>query len=326
MRLSLLISAVLLASPVWAIEAPVDAAPEVKVEAKIDATIEAKVEPKEPQRLCANVGLNTEPREQCIALDNYPQDVCTQVAAAAKRHGLEVGFFARLIWKESLFNANARSHMGAEGIAQFIPSTARLRGLQNSYNPVEALDKSASYLVELSQRFGSLGMAAVAYNAGEGRAGKYLASGGFMPYETQDYVMTITGQSVETWKRRPAMEIDYALVPGKDFMPSCLDMVARKPFKRFENRETVQWSPYGVQLGAHVKRAFAQRIFKRVQQDNMSILGNEKPLILHLRNRGMGSMLRYTVRIGRPNRAEAIKLCRRLRDAGAICTVQRNPR
>ena len=145
--------------------------------------------------------------------------------------------------KKSLFDANARSHMGAEGIAQFIPSTAKLRGLKNVYNPVEALDKSAEYLAELNRRFGSLGMAAVAYNAGENRAAKYLADDPFMPYETQDYVMTITGQSVETWKQRPAMEVDYALIRGKAFMPHALTFVARKPITRFANRLSAAWAP-----------------------------------------------------------------------------------
>ena len=222
--------------------------------------------PEEPKKLCADVGVNDEARAQCIALDKYPEDVCIQVKAAATRHGLPLGFFARLIWKESLFNANARSHMGAEGIAQFIPSTAKIRGLKNVYNPVEALDKSAEYLAELGRRFGSLGMAAVAYNAGETRAAKYLADNPFMPYETQDYVMTITGQSVETWKQRPAMKVDYALIRGKEFMPSCLKLVARKPIDHFKNTLSAAWAPYAVQLGAHAKRSFAQRIFRNVQK------------------------------------------------------------
>lgn len=313
MRLSILISAIFIASPTLATESAIDMAQQGQTDA-------------EPKRLCAHVGLNNEPREQCIALDNYPQDVCTQVAAAAKRHGLEVGFFARLIWKESLFNANARSHMGAEGIAQFIPSTARLRGLKNSYNPVEALDKSASYLVELNRRFGSLGMAAVAYNAGEGRATIYLSDGGFMPYETQDYVMTITGQSVETWKRRPAMEIDYALVPGKGFMPSCLDLVARKPIKRFESRETAQWMPFGVELAAHAKQNIATRIFGRVKAKHSALIGKDSPMVVRVKNRGFGSQSRYAIRIGRKTRGEAVQLCQRIRGAGGVCTVQRNPR
>lgn len=281
---------------------------------------------EEPKKLCANVGINDEPREQCIALDNYPQDVCKQVQAAATRHGLPLGYFARLIWKESLFNANARSHMGAEGIAQFIPSTAKIRGLKNVFNPVEALDKSAEYLAELNRRFGSLGMAAVAYNAGETRAAKYLADNPFMPYETQDYVMTITGQSVETWKQRPAIKVDYALIRGKEFMPACLDLVARKPITYFANTVTATWSPFAVQLGAHAKKKFARRIFKKVQQKHRAILGNEKPQYIFTRNRQFGSMKRYAIRIGRPTRAEAVRLCQKLRAQGGICTVKRNPR
>lgn len=287
---------------------------------------EFEKEPEPPRQLCANVGVNQEPRNQCVALDNYPEDICGQIRASANRHGLPLGFFARLIWKESLFDANAVSHMGAEGIAQFIPSTARLRGLKNSFNPVEALDKSAAYLAELDRRFGSLGMAAVAYNAGENRAEAFLNGSEYMPYETQDYVMTITGQSVETWRKRPAIKVDYALSHGKEFLAACLNLVAKRSIKQFVTSETAQWMPYGVELGAHLKLSAAKRIFQRVKTRHAAVLSKERAIYVRARNRGFGTKLRYTVRVGRKTRGEAVALCRRIRVNNGFCTVKRNPR
>ena len=115
---------------------------------------------------------------------------------------------ARLIWKESLFDPGAVSPKGAQGIAQFMPGTAKLRGLDDPFDPPKALAASAAYLAELRQGFGNLGLAAAAYNAGEERVRKWLARQVGLPYETQDYVLSITGHSHEEWKAETA---DFAI-------------------------------------------------------------------------------------------------------------------
>ena len=68
------------------------------------------------------------------------------------------------------------SPKGAEGIAQFMPRTADWHGLADPFDPIEALRHSAGYLRELRDRFGNLGLAAAAYNAGPGRVSAWLAS------------------------------------------------------------------------------------------------------------------------------------------------------
>jgi len=60
--------------------------------------------------------------------------ICDLIEAEADRNGVPRDFFARLIWKESRFDANAVSPVGAEGIAQFMPGTARLRGLADPFD------------------------------------------------------------------------------------------------------------------------------------------------------------------------------------------------
>jgi len=99
-------------------------------------------------------------------------DMCRVVTQAAADNALPLDFFTRLIWQESRFNPEAVSPKGAQGIAQFMPGTASVRGLVNPFEPVQALREAASYLRELRATFrGSLGLAAAAYNAGPGRVG-----------------------------------------------------------------------------------------------------------------------------------------------------------
>src|SRR5205814_6611619 len=66
-------------------------------------------------------------------------------------------------------SAGAVSPKGAEGIAQFMPGTAAERGLANPFDPEQAIPHAARFLAELKRRFGNLGMAAAAYNAGPAR-------------------------------------------------------------------------------------------------------------------------------------------------------------
>ncbi|WP_443192843.1 lytic transglycosylase domain-containing protein [Methylobacterium sp. NMS14P] len=121
------------------------------------------------------------------------------IAAAAAAHGLPGDFFLRLLRQESGLNPNAVSPVGALGIAQFMPGTAAERGLRNPFDPLEAIPKSAELLREHRARFGNLGLAAAAYNAGPQRVRGWLDGRSGMPAETRDYVVRITGRTVEEW-------------------------------------------------------------------------------------------------------------------------------
>ena len=128
--------------------------------------------------------------------------ICNLIETHANRHNLPQDFFARLIWKESRFDPNAVSPVGAEGIAQFMPGTAAARGLQDSFDIEQAIPASAKYLAELKTGFGNLGLAAAAYNAGENRVSRWLDSGGFLPMETENYVLDIMGEPADKFYRR----------------------------------------------------------------------------------------------------------------------------
>ena len=110
---------------------------------------------------------------------------------AARRHGVPENLFLRLIAQESGWNAKARSHKGAIGLAQLMPGTARLLRV-NPHDPVQNLDGGARYLAEQYRTFRSWRLALAAYNAGPAAVRKY---GDVPPYrETRGYVKAILGR------------------------------------------------------------------------------------------------------------------------------------
>lgn len=90
---------------------------------------------------------------------------------------------------ESGFDPNAGSSAGAQGIAQFMPSTAAAYGLADPFDPEEAIDAQAHLMSDLLRQFGSPELALAAYNAGPAPV---EACNCIPPYpETQAYVTRI---------------------------------------------------------------------------------------------------------------------------------------
>jgi uncharacterized membrane protein YeaQ/YmgE (transglycosylase-associated protein family) len=127
------------------------------------------------------------------------EEICDTLIEAARNNDLPAHFFIRLLYQESSFRPYAISSAGALGIAQFMPETAGDRGLDNPFDPLQAIPESARLLRDLSKKFGNLGLAAAAYNAGPRRIEEWLAKKGPLPQETQAYVKTITSWPAETW-------------------------------------------------------------------------------------------------------------------------------
>ena len=119
--------------------------------------------------------------------------------ARRRANRLPVEFLTRLIWRESSFRAGAVSPAGAQGIAQFMPGTAQERGLADPFDPEQAIPKAAHLLADLRRRFGNLGVAAAAYNAGPARVADWLRGAGGLPAETRAYVRFVTRSAVEAW-------------------------------------------------------------------------------------------------------------------------------
>jgi hypothetical protein len=257
------------------------------------------------------------------------QAVCLMIESAADANGLPLDFFARLIWQESRLDAGAvgpmtRSGQRAQGIAQFMPGTAAERQLLDPFDPVQALPKSAELLRDLRAGFGNLGLAAAAYNAGPRRVREWLAGTGAMPAETRSYVLAITGRPVEDW------------IDAEDGKPpaatqSCGELIALikrapNPFvAALEQRVSHGVArPWGVQLAAGFSRGKALTTYARAMQRYAAALGEHDPLILRGVHRSRGTRPLYQVRIGADTRAEAERLCGRIRAARGACMVLRN--
>jgi soluble lytic murein transglycosylase-like protein len=85
---------------------------------------------------------------------------------AAARWNVSAALLAGQLMAESGFDPRAVSPAGAQGIAQFIPSTAASYGLRDPFDPEEAIDAEAHLMSDLVGRFGSPELALAAYNAG----------------------------------------------------------------------------------------------------------------------------------------------------------------
>jgi hypothetical protein len=280
----------------------------------------AAVAPKRRPQEARSEGIRcTKDRAHCITLENYTADVCRTIEALARDHDLDGNFFARLIWRESLFDASAVSPAGAEGIAQFMPGTAELRGLEDAFNPAEALRASAEYLSELTGTFGNLGIAAVAYNGGERRAERFLAGEGILPLETRAYVYAITGHSATTWRDAPPMELDLSFESDRTFQEGCIARAESRRFRKF--REPLL--PWGVIVTSNISRESAERHVARLQNRHGSVLRGETVAYSYGRTPGMRRPL-HLAQIGRTSRSEADALCERLRAIGGACMVLRN--
>ncbi len=259
----------------------------------------------------------------CIRRETFNHDLCGGIEYFARTQDIPADFFARLIWKESLFRPDAVSPKGAQGIAQFMPGTARLRGLSNSFDILPALGASSAYLKELNGRFGSYGYAAAAYNAGEAGLQRFLQLG-LLPFETRDYVRSITGYSIEEWTSEPPDAAAAPLDADKTFLDSCVALAESRRLSAGSMLAEGPWAPWGVQIAAHASPEVARKLFAGRVARLPSPLDRELPLMVHQTRGNFGHRGRYAARIGRETRAEAEKLCATIRSAGEACTVFRN--
>ena len=270
---------------------------------------------------------------------SQPDDsICMMIESAARDHGLPVEFFARVIWQESRFRADAvgpvtRNGHRAQGMAQFMPYTAAERGLLDPFDPVQALPKSAEFLKELWGQFGNLGLAAAAYNAGPRRVREWLDGTGYMPGETRNYVSSITGLTVDDWaaeQKKPAEKKEDKKVESRR-PPGCGELMAmlRKtptPFMDSLTKHVVQSlsQPWGVQLAAGFSRDKAMASYARALRRYGSVLEGKDPGIQSSVLRTRGSRAFYQVRIGTNTRSAADDLCNQLRKVGGACMVLKN--
>ncbi|WP_237168611.1 lytic transglycosylase domain-containing protein [Paracoccus shandongensis] len=265
----------------------------------------------------------TDDGRHCIRLDHYVADVCLLIEQSALEHRLDPNFLARLLWKESRFEPGAVSPVGALGIAQFMPGTADLYDLEDPFNPAQAIHKSAWYLRYLTDTFGNIGLAAVAYNGGENRAARFVGQNGALPYETQDYVASITGFEALQWRDNPppASDLKLALDPDLAFRPACEKLAGERKLREFMVQPKV--FPWGVIVASHPSQSGASRQVARLNRSLRPILGDKQVGYVRKRLTGMPRAV-YTAQVGWDSKAEANRFCARFKQLGGRCIVLKN--
>lgn len=121
------------------------------------------------------------------------------IRASAVRNGIDPALMKAMMHTESAFNPNARSPVGAQGLMQLMPATARRFKVNNPWNPAENIEGSAKYIAWLLRRFNNnIEHAVAGYNAGEGNVDKY---GGIPPFkETRNYVQRVMSRYHSLYK------------------------------------------------------------------------------------------------------------------------------
>jgi hypothetical protein len=117
------------------------------------------------------------------------KDLNAMVDKSARAHDVDPLLVHSIIKVESNYNANAVSNKGAQGLMQLTPSTAKMLGVSDSFDPQQNIEAGVKYLKYLKDLYKDDRLALAAYNAGPGAVDKY---GWIPPYaETQNYVYQV---------------------------------------------------------------------------------------------------------------------------------------
>ncbi len=273
------------------------------------------------------------------ATETVEQALCRLIEGSAKARDLPVPYLTRLIWRESSFRLGAVSPAGAQGVAQFMPGTARERGLLDPFDPEQAIPHAAHLLADLRRQFGNLGLAAAAYNGGPQRVTNWLAGTGGLPAETRAYVLWITGAPAEEWRggSRGAVEFPEGAPKPEKPVPekpepaaqqSCLQTTAALRVPGRGERFAIgpnegPAAPWGIQLAGNFSKSLALASFQRARNAYARVIGEVRPMIIGTRLRNRGTRAFYRVRIPAESRQAADALCSRIRGAGGACIVLR---
>lgn len=258
---------------------------------------------------------------QDTAGETVEEALCRLIEEAALRHEVPRDFLTKLIWQESSFRTRVVSPAGAQGVAQFMPGTAKERGLTDPFDPEQAIPKAAELIADLSEQFGNLGLAAAAYNGGPARVVSWLAGRTDLPAETRNYVISLTGRAAEEWAEDGKDAARQQVGAAQPEPESCQQIVAalRAPGRNTDGE--APFAPWGVQLAGNFSKAQALSSFRRASQAYASLLKDVRPMIIGTRLRYRGSRTFYRVRAPADSRKSAEELCQKIRSLRGSCIV-----
>lgn len=127
---------------------------------------------------------------------HVPINTAQLIVAAVSKYGAQYGVSPKLLIaqmaQESNFRINAVSPVGAQGLGQIMPATAKDLGVQNPFDPEDNIRGMAKYMGQLlAYRKGDVDLALASYNFGAGGVNKRLKEGRPFPAETRNYVIRI---------------------------------------------------------------------------------------------------------------------------------------
>jgi hypothetical protein len=254
--------------------------------------------------------------------------LCRIIDDAAVAQNVPAAFLTRLIFQESSFRPGVVSPAGAQGVAQFMPGTARERGLADPFDPEQAVPKAAHFLAELKTRFGNWGLAAAGYNSGPNRVPGFVAGTNGLPFETEAYVLSITGLPAENWAeeaRAMARGVEGPPRPATTKEAPCAETVADiRSGRPAATIAEAPFAPWGVQLAGNFSKARALSAFQRAAARHRAIIAELSPMVIGTRLRSRGTRAFYRVRLPAATRAEATALCGKIQRNGGACVVLRS--
>ncbi len=204
MRRIVIGSALTMLLPLFGIETSPPARAEIKAEIRGDKVVYSSRPRQKP-------GATTNRTRSRGAFDDVPAALAGLVSEVSARHGMDPDLIAAVVAAESAFNPLAVSPVGARGLMQLMPETARLYGVKDVHDPRQNLEGGVAYLKDLLARYrGNMTLALAAYNAGPGAVQR--ASGVPEYRETQDYIRKI--------------ESRYGPLPGSG---AAMDDIAGRP-------------------------------------------------------------------------------------------------
>lgn len=287
-----------------------------------------------PAFAAAQIGAESDAKIDLDAKQDEPSEltrdtICQVLREVAAENGLPEPLFMRLIWQESRFRARAVSPAGAQGIAQFMPATAAERGLGDPFDPIQALPASAEFLRQLTRRFGNFGLAAAAYNGGPRRVQEWLDGRGGLPKETRHYVIHITGRTAEHWaeaadKAEPHPEAyeaeDCRVRPLQAALAEIREQERKAAAREAAERAKATWVAL---LTGEWTQSKARTVVAKLQKKYPKVLGRHEPVVRVAKASGKRPPKAH-VRIVADTRAEAQALCKRLKEAGGSCVVEKS--
>jgi hypothetical protein len=223
----------------------------------------------------------------------FASKICVAAELEAKANNIDPAFFARLLWRESLFDPNVVSYKGA-------------------------------FLSDLRSQFGNLGLAAAAYNAGEQRVLNWQNGKGSMPLETQDYVAFVTGKDVEEWKVSTASFPIPAIGKGEKFLDDCTSLASRKIKLSEPGIASAPRKPWGALIAANFSERTALSMYQRLKLRFPKLIAERQPMITRKKNLSRGTRRIVLVMLGEATAKDAQATCQSLNAVGAPCVVRKN--